>query len=269
MPAALLLVDVQYDFLPPSGALAVQGGDEILPVVCRLVDEGDWALVVASQDFHPPAHISFHTTHSLPAFSSTTVRDPRTGKSKEQELWPVHCVQGTRGCEVEEGVRARMERRRRAGARCEVVTKGADVDLDAYSAFAAPLAHEPTSAPSPLTQLLLDAKVDTLVVAGLATDFCVRHSVLDALALPWASPSPSSASSSPRSAGQAPPIETKPDPDPEPTRRVLVVRSAVRGVDPAASAAALRELEHAGAVVVEGVEAALRAAGAGAQTRGA
>lgn len=49
MPAALLLVDVQYDFLPPSGALAVQGGDEILPVVCRLVDEGDWALVVASQ----------------------------------------------------------------------------------------------------------------------------------------------------------------------------------------------------------------------------
>ncbi|GAA5849408.1 hypothetical protein JCM9279_000895 [Rhodotorula babjevae] len=250
MPAALLLVDVQYDFLPPSGALGVPSGDDVLPVCHDLLDRGDWALVVASQDYHPSGHISFASTHSLPAFSSTRVADPRSGtdaKDKEQELWPDHCVQGTKGCEIEEGVRRRMDERSEKGTRCEVVRKGSDRDLDAYSSFASPLSH-PSSSPSPLTQLLLDAHITTLVVVGLATDFCVRASVLDALSQPWARAPPRSSSE---------PSERDDEASAPPPGRVLVVREGTRGVDPERSERVLRELEAHGARVV-GVDEALR-----------
>ncbi|GAA5939139.1 hypothetical protein JCM3775_003192 [Rhodotorula graminis] len=257
MPAALLVVDVQHDFLPPNGALAVPSGDHILPVCHHLLDRGDWALVVASQDYHPSAHISFASTHDLPAFSTTHVADPRSGtrdKTKEQELWPEHCVQGTRGGEIEEGVKSRMDARRGGGTRCEVVRKGIDRDLDAYSSFATPLSH-PSSSPSPLTQLLLDAEIDTLVVVGLATDFCVRHSVLDALSLPWARSS--TASSEERDSGTS---AAGPG-------HVLVVREGTRGVDPERSERVLRELEEEGARVVD-VEEALRVVGRAAARGG-
>ncbi|GAA6009878.1 nicotinamidase [Rhodotorula paludigena] len=243
MRRALLLVDVQYDFLPPDGALAVEGGDGILEraVYPLLDDEQGWDLVVASQDFHPPHHISFASRHALPPFSSTVVvRDPRTGRDKEQELWPDHCVQGTRGCEIEEGVRARMDRLRQSmgeGA-VAVVQKGTDLDLDAYSAFSPRLSHPP-SLPAPLTQLLLDRGIEQLVVCGLATDFCVRQTVLSALS-PFA----------PRSPSEKAPWE------------VLVVRDGCAAVDARRGDEVLRELEEQGARVVR-VEALLAPRGHG------
>ncbi|GAA5952738.1 hypothetical protein JCM21900_000422 [Sporobolomyces salmonicolor] len=120
MHRALLIVDPQYDFLPPSGSLAVRHGDSILPHVYRLLDDAQWTLVVASQDSHPPAHISFASRHGVPPFGTTTVRDPRTGAPVPQELWPDHCVAGTRGAELEDGVRARLGR---WGARGTVLRK--------------------------------------------------------------------------------------------------------------------------------------------------
>ncbi|GAA6023323.1 hypothetical protein JCM10207_006234 [Rhodosporidiobolus poonsookiae] len=284
MRAALLLIDIQHDFLPLSGALAVPSGDSILrAAVYPLLDSGPeegWAVVVASQvrsllyltctppgkltkeeeqDAHPPSHISFASRHSLPAFSSTRVDLPAQlgGGGKEQELWPDHCVRGTRGWELDEGVGERLERLRAEGARVEVVRKGEHPNLDAYSAFAVPLPLDPSSpahSESPLARLLLasvqnrtnapsqraDAQIDTLVVCGLATDFCVRASVLDALAL-----------------------SQKKGWD------ILVVREGVRGVDPDQEEHVLRELEEAGArvVSVEGEELKrfLRRRGKGAQ----
>lgn len=96
--SALLLVDVQLDFLPadPSvaasyaGSLAVKHGRDILPIISRLLDR-DWPVVVASQDYHPPGHISFASTHERESFTSTTVTGHR-GEPIDQMLWPDHCV---------------------------------------------------------------------------------------------------------------------------------------------------------------------------------
>ena len=97
--SALLLVDVQLDFLPAdasdasshAGSLAVENGREILPVIGQLL-ERDWPVVVASQDYHPAGHVSFASSHDgRKPFTSTTVPSPR-GEPIEQMLWPDHCV---------------------------------------------------------------------------------------------------------------------------------------------------------------------------------
>jgi len=134
---ALLIVDVQNDFCP-GGALAVPEGDKVVPVINRVID--DFALVVASQDWHPPATAHFRK-------------------------WPPHCVAGSPGAELHPGLR----RDRIA----QVFRKGTgDLD-DGYSAF------EATNAD--LGKFLKDLNVDELFVAGLATDYCVRASALDAV----------------------------------------------------------------------------------------
>ncbi|GAA5919642.1 hypothetical protein JCM6882_004877 [Rhodosporidiobolus microsporus] len=245
MVAALILVDVQYDFLPPSGALAVPTGDAILPHVYRLLEEGEWGIVVASQDYHPRGHVSFASRHGRSPFSSIEVPLPpsRGGGQITQELWPDHCVQGTRGCELEEGVRKRLDAIQASGGKIEVIQKGCDVDLDAYSAFAIPLSAA-NQDESPLARTLfgarpsalashvtsspsfppVDANIDTVVVCGLATDFCVRATVLAAL-------------ESAQGARVA--------------WRVLVVREGVKGVFADKEEEVLQELRTRGAEVVE------------------
>lgn len=148
MRRALLLIDIQNDFLPPHGALAVPQGDAILPCVYRLLEEGEWAVVLASQvsspgswvewnglssdpprslqDYHPPRHVSFASRWpGGKPFTSQTTQHPRTRREIRQELWPDHCVQGTPGCEFERGVQERLdERRRRDGSdSCNVIQK--------------------------------------------------------------------------------------------------------------------------------------------------
>jgi nicotinamidase/pyrazinamidase len=174
---ALIIVDVQNDFCP-GGALAVPRGDEVVPIINRLLEQ-HW-LSVATKDWHPADHCSFQT-HGGP--------------------WPPHCVQGTAGAELHPELDA---------TRIQVViTKGSHPDRDAYSGFQG----------TDLAKLLRQNGVSRVLVCGLATDYCVRATALDAVQEGF---------------------------------EVLVLEDAIRGVEvqPGDSQRALAELRQAGAKVV-------------------
>ena len=160
---ALLLVDLQYDFCP-GGALAVPRGDETIAIANRLMPH--FSTVVASQDWHPREHGSFAANHS----------NKHPGEMIDlhghlQVLWPVHCVQETRGAELHAGLeRARIT---------EVFRKGTDPKIDSYSAFFDNGKRKATG----LAEWLRERWISRLYVLGLATDYCVKHTVLDARAL--------------------------------------------------------------------------------------
>ncbi|HYF27975.1 MAG TPA: nicotinamidase [Baekduia sp.] len=179
MAQALIVVDLQEDFTPPDGALAVPGGHEIVGRVNELAVQPAYGLVVATRDWHPPDHASF-APHGGP--------------------WPVHCVQGTPGAELH----GALDR----SAIHEVVDKGQDRETEGYSGFQA----------TRLRDLLRGHRITAVTVCGLATDYCVRHTALDAL---------------------------------RDGLEVAVAADAVRGVDVTAgdSERALRELAEAGAVI--------------------
>lgn len=160
---ALILVDIQNDFLP-GGALAVPGGDEILPVVRRLHDHFD--LIVATQDWHPASHGSFAANH--PGKSPGERIDLH---GLPQILWPVHCVQGTRGADFAPGLR------REKWAR--IFPKGTDPTIDSYSGFFDNGHRRATG----LGDYLREQGVTDVCVAGLATDYCVKFTALDAVRL--------------------------------------------------------------------------------------
>ncbi len=160
---ALILVDLQYDFCP-GGALAVRQGDETIEVARRLMPH--FQTVVATQDWHPPGHESFAASH--PGREPGQVID-LDGLS--QVLWPVHCVQGTRGAELHEGI----DRSRLAA----VFQKGTDPRIDSYSGFFDNGHRKATG----LGDWLAQRGVRQLYVLGLATDYCVKFTVLDALKL--------------------------------------------------------------------------------------
>jgi nicotinamidase/pyrazinamidase len=145
---ALVVVDLQNDFCP-GGALGVQGGDAIVPVLNRYLGgfKSAGAPVVLTRDWHPPV------TRHFQAYGG---------------VWPPHCVQGTRGAEFHPGLAPP------AGA--VVVSKGMDPEQDAYSAFQA---ADPSG--RPLSAVLAERGVRRLYMGGLATDYCVRASALDGL----------------------------------------------------------------------------------------
>ncbi|KAH8115440.1 Isochorismatase hydrolase [Phellopilus nigrolimitatus] len=182
-PTALLIVDVQYDFLP-GGALAVPDGDAVLPAVRALLQR-EWAFVAASQDFHPPGHVSFASAHGKSLFSQLDVPNPFAAATADgaqpttvrQMLWPDHCVQGTRGAEIEASVLAALQPWLDAGTGL-IVQKGTHPEADAYSAFRAPPGADPAA--GALAGALRARGVRTLVLAGLATDYCVDASARDA-----------------------------------------------------------------------------------------
>jgi nicotinamidase/pyrazinamidase len=146
---ALLVVDVQNDFTDPSGSLAVRGGTEILPTVNAeiVAARGAGATVVYTQDWHPP---------STPHFE------------KDGGTWPVHCVRGTWGAELHPDLRVDGD----------VVRKGTGGE-DGYSGFSERDPSSGRTAPTSLEAILRGAGVERLVVAGLATDYCVVETVLD------------------------------------------------------------------------------------------
>jgi nicotinamidase/pyrazinamidase len=198
--SALLVVDVQNDFCP-GGSLAVESGDEVVPVINRLMPA--FPLVVATQDWHPPNHVSFAGIHN-----GRKPLDVIDAQGIEQVLWPDHCVQGTRGAELH----PRLE----SGRIGLVLRKGMRETLDSYSAFFENDHRTDTG----LRHYLKGMKVQDLYVCGLATDYCVLASALDARRLGF---------------------------------RVTLVRDACRGVDfPRGSIEkAIASMQKAGARVME------------------
>ena len=161
--SALILVDLQNDFMP-GGALAVPDGDAVIPVANRLVQSFD--LVVATQDWHPPGHGSFASQHPGKNPGDTVELD-----GLRQELWPDHCVQGTSGAELHAGLDVRRITR--------IFQKGTDPRIDSYSTFF-DNAHRKSTG---LADYLKEKGVSEVYLMGLATDYCVKFSVLDAVEL--------------------------------------------------------------------------------------
>ena len=156
----LIVVDMQNDFCP-GGALAISGGDEIVPIVNRLART--FKTVVLTQDWHPAGHVSFASSHAGKA-PFETIELPYG----LQVLWPDHCVQGTRGAALHPGLdvpHAQM-----------IVRKGYRADIDSYSGFVEADRRTPTG----LTGYLRERGVTAATVVGLATDFCVAWTALDA-----------------------------------------------------------------------------------------
>jgi nicotinamidase/pyrazinamidase len=164
--AALLVVDVQPDFLP-GGALAVAGGDAILAPLARLLALGRFPLVVATQDWHPPGHVSFASSHPGRAPFATVELYGRP-----QVLWPDHCVQGTPGAALHAGLPT--------APLAAVVRKGMDPVVDSYSAFRNNWDARGERPATGLAGYLRERGVDELWLVGLARDYCVLWSAEDA-----------------------------------------------------------------------------------------
>jgi len=159
---ALVVIDVQNDFCP-GGSLAVAHGDEIIPTVNRLIEESE--NVILTQDWHPANHSSFASTHprAKPFDTVEMAYGPQT-------LWPDHCVQGSRGADFHPDLhwtRAQL-----------VIRKGFRIGIDSYSAFF----ENDHKTPTGLGGYLRERSIGSLTLVGLATDFCVAYSALDAVA---------------------------------------------------------------------------------------
>jgi nicotinamidase/pyrazinamidase len=164
---ALIIVDVQNDFLP-GGALAVPEGDRVIPVINELSEGFD--LIFTTQDWHPANHCSFAASH----------RDGKIGHrilidGQEQILWPVHCVQNTHGAALAAGLHPKVI----SGS--VHISKGTDERVDSYSGFFENHRRRATG----LDKLLKHHQADDLTIVGLATDYCVKATVLDARELAY------------------------------------------------------------------------------------
>lgn len=160
---ALLIIDLQNDFMP-GGSLAVPDAFAVIPPTNDLMDQ--FPLVVATQDWHPAQHGSFAANHpGATVFSQTDLA------GLPQTLWPVHCVQNTGGALFAPGLHSQKIHR--------VFTKGLNPEIDSYSGFF----DNGHRAATGLHEWLQELGVTELHVTGVATDYCVKFSVLDALQL--------------------------------------------------------------------------------------
>ncbi|MER9753267.1 bifunctional nicotinamidase/pyrazinamidase [Mesorhizobium sp. M0166] len=160
---ALVVIDLQNDFCP-GGALEVAGGDEIVPLVNDLIRRTEHVLL--TQDWHPAGHSSFASSH--PGKQPFETIDMPYG---HQTLWPDHCIQGSLGSDFHSGL---------AWSKAElVIRKGFRPAIDSYSAFF----ENDRTTPTGLAGYLRDRNIEALTLVGLATDFCVAFSALDAVKL--------------------------------------------------------------------------------------
>lgn len=203
---ALLLTDIQNGFCP-GGNLPVPEGDQVVPVANRLMHSGRYDLVVATQDWHPAGHGSFASTH--PGKKPFEMGEL---SGKPQMMWPDHCVQGTKDAELHPDLD-------KSGIDL-IQQKGQDRTVDSYSAFRDNEHHALTG----LADKLLAMGVTELDLCGLATDYCVKFSALDAVEM-------------------------------LPGVRVRLIEDASRGIDPAGVKAALEEMRQRGISIVTSDEA--------------
>jgi nicotinamidase/pyrazinamidase len=160
---ALILVDLQYDFVP-GGALAVPQGDEVISVANAIQPQFD--LVVATQDWHPANHASFAANHP-----GTKVGDVIDLNGLPQILWPVHCVQNSPGAALLSSLNTSRIAR--------IFQKGTDPQIDSYSGFFDNGHRRATG----LGDYLSKQRVSRVFVMGLATDYCVKFTALDSVGL--------------------------------------------------------------------------------------
>ncbi|MDB4213364.1 bifunctional nicotinamidase/pyrazinamidase [Octadecabacter sp.] len=162
MSHALLVIDVQNDFCP-GGALAVAGGDDIVHGINAIMPDFD--AVILTQDWHPAGHSSFATTHGADPMTLTQM------PYGPQVLWPDHCIIGTNGAAFHSDLNV--------DAADMIIRKGYNSAIDSYSAF---FENDHTT-PTGLEGYLRTRGIDTLTLVGLATDFCVNYSAVDAAKL--------------------------------------------------------------------------------------
>lgn len=158
---ALLIIDVQNDFCP-GGALEVPEGDKVVPIINSLLPHFD--AVIQTQDWHPAGHHSFASSHNQKEpFDSVEM------EYGEQVLWPDHCVQGSEGALFHPDLKSLKTQ--------VIIRKGFRKEIDSYSAFY----ENDNKTKTGLDGYLKTRGIDTLFVAGLATDFCIKWSVLDGI----------------------------------------------------------------------------------------
>lgn len=160
---ALILIDIQNDFMP-GGALGAKDGDAILPAIHTLL-QCKFDLRIATKDWHPANHLSFAKNHNLPVGSHINLQ------GLDQILWPVHCIQGSKGAEFAPGWDYTLIDLQ--------ILKGTNREIDSYSAFFDNGHRKSTG----LEDILKLNDIDTVYIAGLVTDYCVKYSVLDAISL--------------------------------------------------------------------------------------
>jgi nicotinamidase/pyrazinamidase len=204
---ALILVDFQNDFVE-GGALAVRGGSDLVDVANRLIPQ--FELVIATQDWHPPDHQSFASQH--PGIS---VGQFFQLHGLSQIAWPDHCIQGTQGAELLSSLQVDGIDR--------IFQKGTDPSIDSYSGFFDNGHRRSTG----LGEFLRDEDVTTVAVMGLATDYCVKFTALDAVAQGF---------------------------------ETFLIEDACRGVElsPGDIAAAIEQMKQAGVTVIQSAQAITR-----------
>lgn len=161
MKKALIIIDMQNDFLP-GGNLAVPNGDELIPVINKLIPQ--FELVIATQDWHPANHKSFASQHQ-----EHQVFDVIDLNGLEQVLWPDHCIQGTKGAEFNSSLNLNTVE--------AIFRKGTNPEIDSYSGFYDNGKLKATG----LSGYLKEKNVEELHFCGLAADYCVYFSMKDAL----------------------------------------------------------------------------------------
>ncbi|MBL7006199.1 MAG: bifunctional nicotinamidase/pyrazinamidase [Spirochaetia bacterium] len=161
--SALIIIDIQNDFCP-GGALAVPDGDSIISTINSLCSQ--FRLVIAAQDWHPVKHISFASTHP-----GKQVYDTIPWNNDTQILWPDHCIAGSPGSAFHPALNTDL---------CSlIIRKGINLEIDSYSAFF----ENDHITPTGLAGYLEEQKITSLVLCGLATDYCIYYSALDAVKL--------------------------------------------------------------------------------------
>ncbi|KAJ4991103.1 isochorismatase [Stagonosporopsis vannaccii] len=176
---ALLLIDIQNDFI--NGSLGSPRASAILPKVYGLLDDHQWPFIAVSQDWHPEGHVSFASAHpgaeAGDAINITFLDSPL--KQETQGVYADHCVPGTWGAEIEDGVKTRLQYLEGFRTTVNYIKKAQNHSVDSYSAFADNQYHQFTTLNSELTL----HGIETLVVTGLITNACVRGTSIDGIKL--------------------------------------------------------------------------------------
>ena len=160
MKKALIIIDVQNDFASPQGTLYVKDGEKTIPFINSLMQSESYDLIIATQDWHPKNHISFAANHA-----GAKVFDLIDSKYGKQILWPVHCVQDSEGAQLHPSLlQSKIN---------YIIRKGVNAEIDSYSAVYDNGHENYTFLPE------LVSRMDTVDIAGLATDYCVKFTVLD------------------------------------------------------------------------------------------